>query len=144
MFESLRHWIESIPEDSKLFRDADDEFLHSALAALLYHLIAADPRHGGKEKHEFDRIIESEFDLSQEQADHLYRSAKAATGDLHEDLRTIRAHLKDDAVMRMTFMRRLLELISLHGAGAEQLDLFYETLHEVFPELKNLGGETDY
>lgn len=144
MFASLRHWIESIPEDGKLFRDADDEFLHSALAALLYHVIAADPQHGGKEKHEFDRIIESEFDLSQEQADHLYRSAKAATGDLHEDLQIIRAHLKDDAVLRMSFMRRLLELISRHSARAAQLELFYETLHEVFPELKTLGNHADY
>lgn len=136
MFESFRHWIESINDESKLFRHADDEVLHSALASLLYHYISQEDRHGGKEKHEFDRLMKQELGLSQEQADHLYRNAKATTGDLHSDMQTINAHLKDNPGVRMQFMRALLQLVNLHGAHSAELDLFHETLHEVFPDIK--------
>ena len=140
MFESLRHWIESINDESKLFQHAEDEALHSALAALLYHFISLEKRHGGREKHEFDRMMKQEFDLSQEQVDHLYEAAKSATGDLHDDLLTIESHLKDNPAVRMSFMQKLLQLINIHGAHSQELDLFYETLHEVFPNLKDVGS----
>lgn len=141
MFESLRHWIESINDESKLFEHAEDEALHSALASLLYHFIALDERHGGKEKHEFDRIMKQELDLSQQQVDHLYQAAKAATGDLHEDLLTIDSHLKGKPAARMRFMQMLLQLISIHGVHSPELNLFHETLHEVFPNLRDVGSD---
>ena len=143
MFESLRHWIESIKDESKLFRNADDEVLHSALASLLYHFISLEERHTGRERHEFDRLLKQEFDLNQEQADHLYQAAKTATRDLHGDLLTIESHLKDNPVARMHFMQKLLQLIDIHGAHSAELDLFYETLHEVFPKLKDVGRSED-
>ena len=136
MFESLKHWIASIEEESKLFEDSDDEVLHSALASLLYHFIALEDRHSGREKHEFDRLMKQEFDLEQDQIDHLYEAAKSATGDQHEDLHTINAHLKDNPAVRMRFMQKLLQLLNLHGTHSAELNLFYETLHEVFPDVK--------
>lgn len=139
MFESLRHWLESIEDDSRLFRDAEDEALHSALASLLYHYIALDEHHSGKEKREFDRLMKQQLGLDQEQVDHLYQAAKVATSDLHDDLRTIASHLKDAPTARMRFMQQLLQLIDIHGAHSAELNLFYETLHEVFPELKDVG-----
>jgi uncharacterized tellurite resistance protein B-like protein len=144
MFESLRHWIESIKDDSKLFRNADDEILHSALASLLYHFISLEERHTGREKHEFDRLMKRELDLNQEQVDHLYQAAKVANRDLHGDLLIIDSHLKDNPTTRMHFMQRLLQLIDIHGAHSAELSLFYETLHEVFPKLKDIGRNEDY
>lgn len=144
MFESLRHWIESIKDESKLFRNADDEVLHSALASLLYHFISVEEHHGAREKHEFDRLMKQEFELNQEQIDHLYQTAKIAASDLHDDLLTINAYLKDDSAIRAHFMQKLLQLVDIHGVHSEELNLFYETLHEVFPELKDVGTEEDY
>jgi hypothetical protein len=40
-------------------------------------------------------------------------------------------------------MRKLLQLIDIHGTAKEELDLFYETLHEVFPEVKGLKDEDE-
>lgn len=139
MFESLRHWMESISDESKLFRDAEDEALHSALASLLYHFISVEKLHGGREKREFDRIMKQEFDLDQQQVDHLYQGAKAATGDLHDDLLIIDSHLKNNPADRMRFMQKLLQFINIHGTHSQELDLFYETLHQVFPNLKDAG-----
>jgi uncharacterized tellurite resistance protein B-like protein len=144
MFESLRNWFESIRDESKLFRHAEDEVLHSALASLLYHFISLEERHDGREKHEFDRLMKQEFELNQEQVDHLYQAAKVATRDLHGDLQTISSALKDNPTARMQFMQKLLQLIDIHGVHSTELNLFYETLHEVFPELKDVGRNEDY
>lgn len=144
MFESIRHWIESINKESKLFRSTDDEMLHSALASLLYHFIARDERHDDREKHEFSRLMKDEFGLNSEQVEHLYQAAKSATGDLRSDLLIIKAHLKDNPGIRMQFMQRLLQLIDIHGARSAELDLFYETLHEIFPEIKNAGDRSAF
>ena len=35
------------------------------------------------------------------------------------------------------------QLIDIHGTRKEELNLFYETLHEVFPEVKGLEGDED-
>ena len=140
MFESIRHWFASIREDSRLFVDADDEVLHSALASLLYHFISVDERHGDKEKHEFARLMHEEFELDAGQIEHLYEAAKTASGDLHDDFQVINEHLKDSPATRMRFMQRLLQLINIHGTHSDELALFYETLHEVFPELHGLGN----
>ena len=141
MFESITHWFDTLKNESKLFDHPEDEILHSALASVLYHVISADQHVDAKEKHEFDRILKQELDLSDEQVDHLYRAAKGSTADVHGDLHTINFYLKPKPAVRMTFMRKLLQLVDIHGAHREQLDLFYETLHEVFPEVKDLGNE---
>jgi len=143
MFESLTHWFDSLKNESKLFDHPDDEILHSALASVLYHIISADQHVDAKEKHEFDRILKREFDLNDEQVDHLYRAAKGSTADVHGDLYTINFYLKHNPAVRMTFMRKLLQLIDVHGAYREELDLFYETLHEVFPEVREIGNEDE-
>jgi uncharacterized tellurite resistance protein B-like protein len=144
MFESLSHWIESIKDESKLFRNVEDEVLHSALASLLYHFISLEERHGGREKHAFDRLMKQELELNQEQIDHLYQAAKVATRDLHGDLLTINSHLKDNPAARVHFMQKLLQLIDIHGVHSEELNLFYETLHEIFPEVMDVGRKEDY
>ena len=143
MFESLKHWFDSLEEESKLFEHREDEILHSALASVLYHVISADKRVDRREKHEFDRILKQEFDLDDEQVEHLYIAAKGSTADVHGDLHTINFYLKRNPVVRMTFMRKLLQLIDVHGVQGEDLALFFEALHEVFPEVKEIGGDTD-
>ena len=143
MFESLKHWFDSLKEESKLFEHREDEILHSALASVLYHVISADQHVDSKEKNEFNRILKQEFDLSDEQVNHLYQAAKGSTADVHGDLHTINFYLKHNPAVRMTFMRRLLQLVDVHGTHEEQLDLFFEALHEVFPEVKEIGSKED-
>lgn len=143
MFESIKHWFASLGEESRLFVDVDDEVLHCALASLLYHFIAAEKRHDGREKHEFDRLMKHELGLAQPQIDHLYQAARSAKGELYEDLQTISAHLKDNPSVRMRFMRKLLRLVNLHGVHSDELKLFYETLHEVFPDVQSAGDTAD-
>lgn len=143
MFDSLKHWFESLQEDSKLFEHRDDEILHSALASVLYHVISADQQVNKREKHEFDRILKQEFDLNDEQVAHLYQAARGSTADVHGDLHTINFYLKRNPAMRMTFMRKLLQLVDIHGTHGEELALFYEALHEVFPEVREINGDED-
>ena len=143
MFESLAHWFENLKNESKLFDHPEDEILHSALASVLYHVINADNHVDAKEKHEFDRILKQEFDLNDEQVDHLYQAAKGSTADVHGDLHTINFYLKHNPVVRMTFMRKLLQLVDVHGTHQGELDVFYETLHEVFPEVKEIDPEAN-
>lgn len=137
MFESIRHWMDSLTEESRLFRHADDELVHSALASLLFHFIAVDERHDGREKREFERILQQEFALAREQTDHLYQAARAASNDFQDDLRTLNEYLKDNPAARLMFMQKLLKLMSIHGTQSEELDLFYATLREIFPEIRN-------
>ena len=144
MFESIRHWIESIGEQSKLFRNADDEMLHSAFASLLYHFIIREERHDEREKHEFFRLMKTEFALSPGQIEHLYEAARSATGELRGDLLIIKSLLKNNPGVRMQFMQRLLTLVNIHGAHDDELKLFYETLHEIFPEVRSAGGSRGF
>jgi len=139
MFESLKEWIESIDEESRLFRNADDEVLHTALAALIYHFVTLDERHGGREKREFERIMQRELGLDKKQVDHLWHTASSAAGDLHGDLQTIHAHLKENPTARMNFMQMLLEIINIHGVRPAELDSFFAALHEIFPEARETG-----
>lgn len=141
MFDSLKHWFDSLKQESLLFDHADDEVLHSALASVLYHVISADQHVDARKKHEFDRILKQEFDLDEAQIDHLYRAAKASTADLHGDLHTIDFYLKRNPAVRMTFMRKLLQLIDIDGVYPQEMDIFFETLHEVFPEVKEIGRD---
>jgi len=143
MFDSLKHWFDSLKEESKLFDHRDDEILHSALASVLYHVISADRQVNSREKHEFTSILQQEFELNADQIGHLYRAAKASTADVHGDLHTINFYLKRNPAVRMTFMRKLLQLIDIHGTHGEELDLFFEALHEVFPEVREIGGDQE-
>ena len=144
MFDTLKHWFESLTEDSKLFDHRDDEILHVALASVLYHLLSADP-HGidQRDRREFDRVMREELDLNQAQIDHLYAAARSSSADIHGDLHTIHFYLKHNPAVRMTFMRKLLQLVDVHGTHEPELALFYETLHEVFPEVKTLPDEPE-
>ena len=138
MFESIKHWFESLEEDSKLFEHRDDELLHSALASVLYHIIDADQHVDRSEKQEFGRILKTELDLDQVQVDHLYQAARASTADIHGDLHIIDSFLKHSPNLRMRFLQLLLRLADIHGAHEGELDLFYQAVHEIFPEVKDL------
>jgi uncharacterized tellurite resistance protein B-like protein len=141
MFASLTHWFDSLKNESKLFQHPEDEILHSALASVLYHVISADQQVDAREKHEFERILKQEFDLDDSQVEHLYRAAKTSTADVQGDLHTLNFYLKRNPSVRMVFMRKLLQLIDIHGTQPAELDLFFDTLHEVFPEVKEITGD---
>ncbi len=142
MFDSIKHWFDSLGRQGRLFEHSDDELLHSALASVLYHVISAG-HIDARKKHEFQRILQQEFELNDDQVAHLYRAARASVADVHGDLHTLNFYLKPDPVMRMTFMRKLLQLIDIEGVHPSELDLFYEALHEVFPEVRVIGSEED-
>jgi uncharacterized tellurite resistance protein B-like protein len=143
MFDSIKHWFDSLGRQSRLFEHSDDEILHSALASVLYHVLRADQHLGVREKHEFQRILKQEFELDDDQVEHLYLAARGSSADLHSDLHTINFYLKQNPAVRMTFMRKLLQLIDVDGVDARELDIFYQTLHEVFPEVKVMEGDEE-
>lgn len=138
MFDSLRHWFDSLGEKSRLFEHADDEILHAALASVLYHVISADQQVDRRKKREFARILQQEFDLDDDQVEQLYQAARGSTGDLRGDLHTINFYLKRNPAIRMDFMRKLLQLVDIEGVYPQELDVFYAALHEIFPEVKDL------
>ena len=137
MFDSLKHWFDSLRDESKLFDHPDNELLHVALASVLYHLIAASRHAGARERREFDRILMQEFELDQPQVDHLFAAARASTADLRDDLHTIDFFLKVSPQVRLRFLESLLRLADLHGVERAELDVFYEVLHEIFPETRS-------
>ena len=143
MFDSIKHWFDSLQQQSHLFEHHDDEVLHSALASVLYHVLSADQHLGVREKHEFQRILKQEFELDDDQVEHLYLSARGSSSDVHSDLHTVNFYLKHNPAVRMTFMRKLLQLIDVDGVHPRELDIFYETLHEVFPEVKIVEGDEE-
>lgn len=137
MFESLKHWFATLEQKSHLFEHEDDALLHSALAAVLYHLIAADGQVDQRERRAFDDLLRSQFDLDADQLSHLFEAASGSSGDLRGDLHTINFYLKDNPGVRMRFLQQLLPLIEVQGTRQAELDLFYEILHEVFPEIRD-------
>jgi uncharacterized tellurite resistance protein B-like protein len=143
MFDSIKHWFDSLEQRSRLFEHSDDEVLHSALASVLYHLLSADQHLGVREKHEFQRILKQEFELDDDQVEHLYLAARGSASDVRSDLHTVNFYLKHNPAVRMTFMRKLLQLIDADGVDARELDIFYQTLHEVFPEVKVMQGDEE-
>ena len=138
MFDSLKHWFETLEDGSHLFEHADDEALHAALASLLYQVMSADQQVGAREKREFGRILKQEFDLDAAQVEHLFESARVASGHPAEDLHTIATHLKDKPAVRIIFMRKLLQLIDAEGVQREELAVFYDALKGIFPEAEAL------
>ena len=143
MFDSVKHWFDTLKDESRLFEHAEDEVLHAALASLLYHVISADRHVGAREKREFGDIMKQEFDLDAQQIDHLFESARAATDNPESDLHTIAFYLKHNPAVRMTFMRKLLQLIDIDGARREELEYFYDALREIFPEASGLVRDDD-
>ena len=136
MFESLKHWFDSLGKESKLFNHPEDEAVHIALASLLHHIISADNLEREKEKHKFSSILKDEFDLNENQINHLYEHTKATSSDLKSDLQVINEHLKDNPKLRMHFMEKINQLIDIDQVKESELDVFYETMHVVFPEIK--------
>ena len=136
MFETLMLWFDSLGKESKLFDHPEDEVLHSALASVLYHIISVNKKITSREKQLFATILKREFDLSEEQVDHLYQTASASVSDWHSDLHTINQFLKQKPVVRMGFMKSLIQLVDIDGVQCGELEAFYETLHELFPEIR--------
>ena len=136
MFESLTHWFNSLEKESRLFNNPEEEALHSALASVLYHIISADNRVVSREKHKFATILKQEFDLDDEQISNLYEAAKSSTSDPHADLQTVSQYLKQNPGLRMNFMNKLNQLVDIDGVKDGELDIFYEALQLVFPEVK--------
>ena len=136
MFDSLKHWFASLEEESKLFNNPQEEVLHSALASVLFHIISADKQVVIKEKHRFATILKQEFELDDDQVSHLYQAAKTSTSNPHDDLQTVNHYLKKNPVLRMNFMKKLNQLVDINGVQDSELDIFYEALHTVFPEVK--------
>ena len=138
MFDSLKHWFDSLAQESKLFEHPEDEALHSALASVLYHIVSANKQVDKREMRLFANIMKKEFELQNDQIDHLYQAASQSTADWHNDLHTINSFLKTKPVVRMNFMKKLIQLIDVDGIQENELEAFYETLHEVFPEIKQV------
>ena len=136
MFESIKHWFDSLEKESKLFNNADEEALHSALASVLFHIINADNQVVSREKHRFATILKQEFDLEDEQINHLYEAAKSSTSNPHVDLQIVSEYLKQNPGLRMNFMNKLNQLVDIDGVKDGELDIFYEALQLVFPEGK--------
>ena len=136
MFESLTHWFDSLEKESRLFNNAEEEALHSALASVLFHIINADNQVVSREKHRFATILKQEFDLDDEQISHLYEAAKSSTSTPHADLQIVSEYLKQNPGLRMNFMNKLNQLVDIDGVKDGELDIFYEALQLVFPEVK--------
>jgi len=136
MFESLKHWFDSLGKESKLFNHPDDEAIHIALASLLHHIISADNLESNREKQKFVSILKEEFDLNDAQIEHLYEHTKTTSTDLRSDLQTINEYLKSNPKIRMHFMEKINQLIDIDKVKESELDMFYETMHVVFPDIK--------
>ncbi len=127
MFESLKHWIEALDENSLLFEHSDSEAIHVALASLLFHIISADKIEGDREK--------NEFNLSEPQIAKLYDYVKNLKSDLKTDLLTVNEYLKNNPNMRMTLMRKINQLIAIDGVNNKELSIFYDAMKVIFPDV---------
>ena len=136
MFESIKHWLESLQEGGKLFDNREDETLHRALASVLYHIVVLDNKVSGREKRMFSDLLKCELDLNNDQIEHLFEMVKASSSEWLSDLHVVNNFLKGNPTLRMNFMRKLLQLIDVDGIQAGELKAFYEALHEVFPEIR--------
>ena len=143
MFDSIKHWFESLGQQAHLFEHTDDEILHSALASVLYHIISVD-HVDAREQHEFARILKQEFELDDDQVAHLYHAARSSAANVHDDLHTLNYYLKRNPAVRMTFMRKLLQLIDIEGVRPQELEIFYQALHEIFPEVRDINSEGEF
>ena len=134
MFKSLQHWFDDLAERGKLFGD-EDETVHTALASVLFHIIKADAQESAKEKARFEQIMTTEFGIDHEAVADLYHSVHTLESNLHGDLETLKAHLKDNPNVRLALMQKLNRLISLDGVDAREIAVFNEAVETMFPEL---------
>lgn len=138
MFDSIKHWFDSLEQQGHLFDHPGEHGLQAALASVLYHVISADQHPDARQKREFARILKQELQLGDAEVEQLYAAARASSGDLHADLHTVNFYLKRKPLVRLEFMRRLMQLIDVEGTYPQELDIFFEALHEIFPEVKDL------
>lgn len=141
MFDSIRHWFDTLEQRGRLFDHPEDHGLQAALASVLYHAISADNHPDVRKKHEFTRLLKQQLQLDDDTVEHLYQAARGSSGDLHADLHTVNFYLKREPVVRLEFMRKLLQLIDVEGVYPQELEIFFEALHEFFPEVKDLRDE---
>jgi uncharacterized tellurite resistance protein B-like protein len=136
MFESVKHWFKSIDDKNHLFDHADDESVHLALASVLYHIINAGHHESRKEVREFRQLLKEELRLNDEQANYLHTAVESANGNFEDDLKTINEHLKQKPMVKLIFMQKLIQLISINGVLDDELSDFYRALHVIFPEIR--------
>lgn len=139
MFESLKHWLESVHPESEvesLFEHPESEVIHVALASLLYHIISVDHVESSKEKHRFSTIMHSTFQLNSKQIESLYDYVKRLESDLQSDLETVNHYLKKTPSLRMELMTKLNRLMALDGINSKELEIFYQAMRVYFPEVK--------
>ncbi|WP_196139321.1 TerB family tellurite resistance protein [Aliikangiella sp. G2MR2-5] len=136
MFESITQWFHSLDENSHLFNHSDDQAIHIALASVLYHIINEDHKVTSKEVHDFKKILMEEFDLKDAQAEFLKSAAESASSSYEKDLETVNHYLKDNPVVKMHFMEKLIHLISIDGVLEDEMSDFYKALHVIFPEIR--------
>ena len=135
MFNSLKHWLATLDKESQLFENADSEAIHIALASLLYHIIKADNVENHLEIEQFKIIMGDEFSLSNKQVMLLYTEAKNLKSDLNSDLLTVNDYLKENPNLRLSFMSKLNQLIGIDGVSNSEINIFYQAMHALFPEL---------
>jgi uncharacterized tellurite resistance protein B-like protein len=136
MFESVKHWFESIGEENHLFDHTDDESVHLALASVLYHIINAGHHESRKEVREFRQLLKEELKLNDEQANYLHTAVESANSNFVDDLKIINEHLKQKPMVKLIFMQKLIQLISIDGILDDELSEFYDVLHVIFPEIR--------
>ncbi len=135
MFNSLKHWLATLDDESQLFEHADSEVIHVALASVLYHIIRADKVEDSREVHQFELIMQNEFSLSDQQIKSLFTHVKNLKSDLKSDLLTVNEYLKNNPNLRMTFMSKLNQLIDVDGVDNEEIDIFYQAMKVIFPDV---------
>ncbi|TQV77422.1 hypothetical protein FLL45_05620 [Aliikangiella marina] len=136
MFEAFKSWLKQSNQPQKLFDHRDEEEIHVALAHLLYHIISIDKMESSREKETFCEIMREEFELNDEQIGQLYHYVESLNSDFHNDLQTINAHLVKNPHLKMAFMQKLIHMMSLDGVSNAELDVFYDAMRVVFPELE--------
>ena len=138
MFDSIKHWFESLEQQGRMFDHPESEALHAALASVFIHALDAGDHPDARKKREFSRLLKQELGVGDQQVEHLYRAARGSSGELRDDLHTINRYLNTNPMVRLAFMQKLMQLIDVEGVEQQEMKVFFEALHEFFPEVKDL------
>jgi uncharacterized tellurite resistance protein B-like protein len=141
MFDSIKHWFESLEQRGRMFEHPENEALHVALASVFFHAVDAGEHPDARKKREFGRLLKQELGVDDDEVERLYRVARDATGSLRDDLHTVNHYLNQNQMVRLEFMRKLMQLIDVEGVEPQEMEIFFEALHEFFPEVKQLRDE---
>jgi hypothetical protein len=141
MFDSIKHWFESLEQQGRMFDHPENEALHAALASVFIHALDAGDHPDARKKREFGRIMKQELGLDDRQIEHLYGAARGSSGEVRDDLHTVNQYLNQSPMVRLEFMRRLMQLIDVEGIEQEEMKVFFDALHEFFPEVKDLRDD---